>query len=144
MQLVFCGPRPTSCAPPKHRPPDAGREKISRKKLKKGVDFGGKCGIINKLSRKTAGRWKAHFQRCTAEKTIGLALLRHRRNRISRKKKFKKISKKCLTKRTWPDIINELSGRPGATTGPWKLNNTETCGTLNVMENHDKQFQTNK
>ena len=24
---------------------------------------------------------------------------------------------------------------------PSKLNNTETCGTLNVMENHEKQFQ---
>ena len=33
----------------------------------------------------------------------------------------------------------ELSERRASRT--LKIDNTETCGTLNVMENHEKQFQ---
>ena len=55
---------------------------------------------------------------------------------------FKKLSENLLTiKRFWY-IIYKLSRRRDSTAGPWKLNKTETCGTLNVgLETHDNQFQ---
>ena len=59
-----------------------------------------------------------------------------------KKKFFKKLSENPLTiKRFWY-IIYKLSRRRDSAAGPWKLNKTETCGTLNVgLETHDNQFQ---
>ena len=55
---------------------------------------------------------------------------------------FKKLSENPLTiKRFWY-IIYKLSRRRDSTAGPWKLNKTETCGTLIVgLETHVNQFQ---
>ena len=59
-----------------------------------------------------------------------------------KKKFFKKLSENLLTiKRFWY-IIYKLSRRRDSTAGPWKLNKTETCGTLIVcLEIHVNQFQ---
>ena len=71
------------------------------------------CGIIIKLSRETASRWKAN----------------------------KNISKKYLTTRTLRDIINKLS-REGERHRTLKIEQYRSLnGTLIVMENHVKQFQ---
>ena len=84
--------------------------------LKKGVDFRRKCGIINKLSRKTAALQKPNKSDVPAKNAAG--------NRIACgwkafKKvfgKLKKISKKCLTKSTTFDIMIELSERRASRT----------------------------
>ena len=53
-----------------------------------------------------------------------------------------KTSKKFLTNGTWCCIINKLSTKADSAAGPWKLNKTETCGTLIVgLETHVNQFQ---
>ena len=59
-----------------------------------------------------------------------------------KKKFFKKLSENPLTIKHFWYIIYKLSRRRDSTAGPWKLNKTETCGTLNVgLETHDNQFQ---
>ena len=55
---------------------------------------------------------------------------------------FKKLSENLLTnERIWY-IIYKLSRKRDSAAGPWKLNKTETCGTLIVgLETHVNQFQ---
>ena len=84
--------------------------------FEKGVDFRQKCGIINKLSRKTAALQEpnksdvpAKTQRGTGRRAGGKLLKR-------RLEGSKKISKKCLTKSTTFDIMIELSERRASRT----------------------------
>ena len=86
------------------------------RKSKKGVDNGWKCGIINKLSRKTAALQKpnksdvpAKTQRGTEQRAGGKLLKR----RLESSKKYRK---KCLTKSTTFDIMIELSERRASRT----------------------------
>ena len=86
------------------------------RKSKKGVDFRRKCGIINKLSRKTAALQNpnksdvpAKTQRGTGERA-GEKLLKRR------SESSKKYRKKCLTKSTTFDIMIELSERRASRT----------------------------
>ena len=91
-------------------------------------------GIIVKLSGARATRMAAENRITTAFEGISGA--------SAHEKNFKKISKKFLTNGTEWDIITRLSRESGQRTGPWKLNKTETCGTLNVgLETHENQFQ---
>ena len=64
---------------------------------------------------------------------------------ISLEFNFVEIWEKLLTNACGGGIIYKLSGgtpRKESAAGPWKLNKTETCGTLNVgLETHDNQFQ---
>lgn len=84
--------------------------------FEKSVDFRRKCGIINKLSRKTAALQNpnksdvpAKTQRGTGQRAGGKLLKR-------RLESSKKISKKCLTKSTTFDIMIELSERRASRT----------------------------
>lgn len=84
--------------------------------FEKGVDFRRKCGIINKLSRKTAALQKpnksdvpAKTRRGTGQRAGGKLLKR----RLESSKKYRK---KCLTKSTTFDIMIELSERRASRT----------------------------
>ena len=84
--------------------------------FEKGVDFRQKCGIINKLSRKTAALQEpnksdvpAKTQRGTGRRAGGKLLKR-------RSGSSKKYQKKCLTKSTTFDIMIELSERRASRT----------------------------
>jgi len=84
--------------------------------FEKGVDFRQKCGIINKLSRKTAALQEpnksdvpAKTQRGTGRRADGKLLKR----RLEGSKKYRK---KCLTKSTTFDIMIELSERRASRT----------------------------
>ena len=84
--------------------------------FEKGVDFRRKCGIINKLSRKTAALQKPNKSDAPAKTQRGTG---QRAGEKAFKKAFgklKKISKKCLTKSTTFDIMIELSERRASRT----------------------------
>ena len=92
------------------------KSKNYEKKSKEGVDFRRKCGITNKLSRKTAALQKpnksdapAKTQRGTGQRAGGKLLKRHLEG-------SKKYRKKCLTKSTTFDIMIELSERRASRT----------------------------
>ena len=83
--------------------------------FEKGVDFRRKCGIINKLSRKTAALQKpnkAMYQqkRSGEPESVRAEAFKKAFGRL------KKISKKCLTKSTTFDIMIELSERRASRT----------------------------
>ena len=84
--------------------------------FKKGVDFKRKCGIINKLSRKTAALQKPNKSDVPAKTRRGTG--RRTGGKLLKKAfgKLKKISKKCLTKSTTFDIMIELSERRASRT----------------------------
>ena len=89
------------------------------------------CGNIIKLSREGQALKKPITTACAGFAGVEKP-----------SKKIRKNFKKFLTNGTWCCIINKLSTRTDSAAGPWKLNKTETSGTLIVgLETHVNHCQ---
>ena len=84
--------------------------------FEKGVDFRRKCGIINKLSRKTAALQKPNKSDVPAKTRWGTGQRAGGKLLKRRSENSKKYRKKCLTKSTTFDIMIELSERRASRT----------------------------